>query len=358
MDMELSVQEVETFSIRDKDGELYVRIYGAVNEDEKNRIRPLLILLPPVAGSHTVTEGVCLNLRDRGFAVLTYSRPGFDSPAFDGQGIPVRLSIPRLSQLFFALTKGFTYSFANTRSRELEDGRKEDTEILLRELAQNKTLQDKLGPGRNTIFLAGYGSGGAALTYLSGQEDFAARYPQVKGIITVEAPLFSSMASDPPYPPEESPSFFTRVKLFFHQFFPKEITHIENIPRPLLPALFIVSDRVIQDRDGRYETILRALGASQNTSLLAAVPGAGPLDYSNSPRYYPILSFLFPGDADTESQAAGAEVTALLITNFAALILSGEEDTSSLLTTPLDRDIYLETGGVWNIPNSRTILHP
>ncbi|MDR2702364.1 MAG: hypothetical protein LBB72_08030 [Spirochaetaceae bacterium] len=435
MDIELSTQEVETFSIRDKDGELYVRIYGIaeadtaetdtaradaskvdtanvdtaetgtseLNEDEaevKNRIRPLLILLPPVAGSHLVVEGVCQALRDKGFSVLTYSRPGFDSPAFDGQGVPVRLSIPRLFRLLYALTRGFNSTLANARSRELEEGRRRDTELLLRELAQNKTLQDKLGDGRSTIFLAGYGAGGAALTYLSGQDDFVNRYPQIKGIIAVEAPLFSSMESDPQLPRHSenaAATIFTRLAGFVRQFLPGKITHVENIPRPLLPALFLVSDRVIQDREGRYETIVRALAASQNNALLAAVPGAGPLDYSNSPRYYPILSFLFPGAVDTESQAGGPEkaggpertggpeITASLITNFAALILSeppvffetsvlletsvfsessvfsdlsGHTNESSLVKTPLNGDIYLRTGGVWNIPNSRTILHP
>jgi hypothetical protein len=378
MDIELSTQEVETFSVRDRDRELYVRIYGTTEAgtfediegetdeegideedeiDEENRIRPLLILLPPVAGSNSVVEGVCQALKDRGFCVLTYSRPGFDSPAFDERGVPVRLSIPRLLRLLYAMTRGFSSTLANAASRELEEERRRDVELLFRELAQNKSLQDKLGAGRNTVFLAGYGAGGAALTYLSGQDDFAALYPQIKGIIAVEAPLFSSMESDSRLPPlpEDTAALFTRFTVFARLFFTGKITHIENIPNSLLPALFIVSDRVIQNRDGRYETILRALAASQNNALLAAIPGAGPLDYSNSPQYYPILSYLFPGASETESQAAGPEITASLITNFAALVLAEE---SSLIKTPLKKTIYLRTGRVWNIPDSRTILHP
>jgi len=370
IDMELSTQDVETFSVRDKDGELFVRIYGAnetgtsyADENEtgtENRIRPLLILLPPVAGSHSVVDGVCQALKNRGFYVLTYSRPGFDSPAFDGENIPVRLSIPRLFRLFSALTGGLNNTLANARSRELEEGRRRDMELLLRELAQNKTLQNKLGSGRNTIFLAGYGAGGSALTYLSGQDGFIALYPQIKGIIAVEAPLFSSMESNSQFPrlQENTVSFFTRFTDFTRQFIPRKITHVENIPRPLLPVLFIVSDRVIQDRNGRYETILRALAASQNNAVLAAVPGAGPLDYSDSPRYYPILSILFPGASDTESHAAGPEITASLITNFAALVLFEYPEELSLIKTPLNGNIYFKTGGGWNIPNSRTILHP
>jgi len=428
IDIELSAQEAETFTVRDKDGELYVRIYGAVeadsveagtaetgvseagtsevaeaNDEAKDRIRPVLILLPPVAGSQSVVEGVCRALRDRGFCVLTYSRPGFDSPAIDGKGVPVRLSFPRLFRLFYALTRGFNSTLANARSREMEEVRRRDTELLLRELAQNETLQEKLGDGRHTVFLAGYGAGGAAITYLSGQDDFVSRYPQIKGIIAVEAPLYSSMESDP-HPsrlPDDAASLFGKLADLTRQFIPRKITHVDNIPKSLLPVLFIVSDRVIQDKDSRYKTIVRALAASQNNALLAAVHGAGPLDYSDSPRYYPILSFLFPGASDTESLTGGPEITASLIANFAVLVFTTEPSTFpepsvftessvssepsvftepsvssesaaftetdvpaetagelNLVKTPLNVNLFLRTGGVWNIPDSRTILHP
>jgi len=420
MDLELSVGEgIETLSIRDRDGTLYVRIYGAGGTEEPEagteaagdaatgavgeaaggtpagavagtpgivagttgavgeppeaalgevlvtenvaQIRPLLIFLPPVAGSLTVTEGVCLALRDRGFTVLAYSRPGFDSPAFDGDGQPVRLHFSGLSRLISASTRGLKDTGANAKGRELEEGRRRDTELLLREIAQNRTLQDKLGPGRSTVFLAGYGAGGAALAFLTGEDDFAQRYPQVKGIITVEAPLLGSLEGDIPLPPAPLPddsadALFRQIKDFFVQLLPKKITRIDTIPRPVLPALFIVSDRVIQDRSSRYETVLRSLAASRNMALLAAVPGAGPFDYSDSPRYFPVLSVLFPGASYKKGQAAGPEITAALITNFAVLVLSGHPDESLLATTPLNGDIYLETGGVWNIPNSRAIL--
>jgi len=418
MDLELSVGEgIETLSIRDRDGELHVRIYGAAGDATETvegtppaaatetvgeiaagtpvgtvtgtaaealgplagtvgeaamgevlitenvaQIRPLLIFLPPVAGSLTVTEGVCLALRDRGFTVLAYSRPGFDSPAFDRDGQPMRLHFSGLFRLISASTRGLKDTGANAKGRELEEGRRRDTELLLREIAQNRTLQDKLGPGRSTVFLAGYGAGGAALAFLTGEDDFAERYPQVKGIITVEAPLLGSLEGDIPLPPAPLPddsadALFRQIKDFFVQLLPKKITRIDTIPRPVLPALFIVSDKVIQDRSSRYETVLRSLAASRNMALLAAVPGAGPFDYSDSPRYFPVLSVLFRGASYKKGRAAGPEITAALITNFAVLVLSGHPDESLLETTPLRGDIYLETGGVWNIPNSRAILH-
>jgi hypothetical protein len=55
-------------------------------------------------------------------------------------------------------------------------------------------------------------------------------------------------------------------------------------------------------------------------------------------------------------QAAGPELTASLITNFAALFLESGE------AAPLEKTvlsgIHVETGGVWHIPAGRTILQP
>jgi hypothetical protein len=368
VDMELFYESVETIQLQDsrRAAEFNVRIYGA-GESSVSADRPLLILAPPVAGSLPVIDAVCSALGERGFTVITYSRPGFDSPAVDSSGMPVRLFLPGLYRLINALCRGLSDVAANAGGRDLEAGRRLDIEFLLRELTANKALRDKLsGTDKNCIFLAGYGAGGAALTVLAGRDDFAAAYPQIRGIIAVESPLLSSLEGDaPPPPPSDNPvSAFTRqAGDFAGNFIPKKITHIGTIPRPLLPILFILSDRVIQNRSGRYETILRTLGAARNTALLAAVPGAGPFDYSDSPRYYPIYSTLFRGAVHREDQAAGPDITAALMTNFAALILgatrAGEASGNTpLVTAVLDSSIHVETGGVWQIPGGRTILQP
>jgi hypothetical protein len=364
VDMELFYEGAETIQLQDsrRGAELNVRIYGA--GESASAGRPLLILLPPAAGSLPVVDAVCSALKERGFTVITYSRIGFDSPAFDGSGMPVRLFLPGLYRLINALCRGLNDVAANAGGRELEEGRRLDTEFLLGELSLNKALWNKLpGADRNCIFLAGYGAGGAALTVLAGMDDFAAGYPQVRGIIAVEGPLLSSLEGD--VPPSSSPASDNPAGAFTRRagFIPKKITRIGTVPRPLLPILFILSDRVIQNRSGRYETILRTLGAARNTALLAAVPGAGPFDYSDSPRYYPIYSSLFRGAVHREGQVPGPGLTALLMTNFAALVLetprNGEApENAPLRTAVLDSDIHIETGGVWQIPGARTILQP
>jgi len=419
MDAELSTIGVKTVFLQD--GKLHIRIYGQIEQKETSPVkaataesasteiaaegaasaeagaveaiaaeqaptRPLLIFLPPVAGSFTVSDAVCTALRNRGFTVLSCSRVNFDSPFFDQTGKPVRLYLPGLFRLGNALTRGLSDVGANAGGRELENGRKQDIIFLLQELSANKTLLDLLGnTDKNMIFLAGYGAGGAALTVLAGQDDFISRHPQIRGIAAIEAPLLSSLEGDPlPPPPPPAPdpvsAFYQQITEYTKSLSPRDITHITEIPRPGLPILFIVSDRVINERKGRYETILRSLGASRNAALVAAVPGAGPFDYSGSPTYYPMFSLLFRGSKPPERQYDWPELTAALITNFAALILKNEAavtvaaDTAEnsippvpippkpfhipLVKTALNNNIYLEQGGVWHIPNMQTILQP
>jgi hypothetical protein len=289
--------------------------------------------------------------------------------------MPVRLFIPGLYRLANAVTRGLSDEAANADGRELEEGRRLDTEFLLQELVQNKTFQDKIpGTDRNTVFLAGYGAGGAALTVLAERKEFLEKYGQIRGIIAVEAPLLSSLEGDPRPPPPPLPAnpvgaFFRKAELFGEGFVPRKITHVGYIPQPELPMLFILSDRVIRQRSGRYETVLRALNASRNTALLAAVPGAGPFDYSGSPRYYPIFSFLFRGH-EAPFSPTGPELTASLITNFALFVLEngayGEASGTpasgdrALPSTGLKKSslgtVHLETGGIWPIPAGQAIL--
>ncbi|MDR0598576.1 MAG: alpha/beta fold hydrolase [Treponema sp.] len=375
MNLELNTEGVKTVILQDRtrNVELNARIYGLAAAPETAKAetaakslpgRPLLILIPPVSGSLYVADAVCAALRNRGFTVLTYSRPGFDSPAFDLKGMPIRLSIPGLYRLIRVLNRGLTDAAANEKGRAMEEGRRRDTEFLLEELSTN--LKDALaGTDTGAVFLAGYGAGGAAITILAGDEAFISPHGEVRGVAAVEAPILSSLEGEPPPPlpaPPGNPvsAFFRRISSFAAGLMSKKITRVGIIPSPKIPALFLLSDRVIQERAGRYETVLKTLAASQSAALLAAVPGAGPFDYSGSPQYYPLYSVLFRGDAPPAQRLeAGPELTAALITNFAAMILENETgETGRLTTTVLNSGIHLETGGGWYNQDSRTILHP
>ena len=379
METDLSTEGVKTIFLRG--GELHVRIYGPAQQTEPARNplhqpRPLLILLPPVAGSFIVSDEVCISLRNKGFTVLSYNRLYFDSPSFDQNGVPVRLGIPGLFRLLNAISQGLHNTTANAGGRELEESRKQDVVYILRELGENKTLLDQLDAfDKNMIFLVGYGAGGAALTSLTGEDYFITAYPQIRGIVSIEGPILSSLEGDPWPEPLLSPSepiknFIEQVKNNIGEKLPRKITHITEVPRPLVPVLFVVSDRVENEKNNRYETIRRTVSASRNAALVAAVPGAGPFDYSGSPKHYPIFSFLFRGTVHTDRNHNWPELTASLITNFAALILDNTAanfdipETSAeavpespiLTKTALDNNVYLKQGGVWKFPGVRSIL--
>ncbi|MDR1930939.1 MAG: hypothetical protein LBQ44_09985 [Treponema sp.] len=380
MDLELS--GVETLELRDRERDtlLWVRIYrpdGAA-PDLSPPPRPLLFLLPPVTGSVQAVDGICGELRDRGFTVLTYSRPGFDSPALKPGGGYERLSLPALYRLAGALGRGLRDARANAYGKALEEGRKEDIEFLLGELAQNKGFQDTLaGTDRDQVFLAGYGAGGAALTSLAGSDDFIRTCRRVKGIIAVESPLLSSLEGEAPPPLQgKAVPFFGALA---DSLVPRKITGIGRVPRIRLPGLFLVSDRFLQNGTGRYKTIARTLRVCEAPALLAAIPGAGPFDYSDSPRLFPVYSVLFRGAGEAlVDREEYAGMAASLMANFAVLVLENENggeaegefpahdgETAAetrveipLVKTNLDGRIHLETGRVWQLRDSGGILRP
>ncbi|MDR2767513.1 MAG: hypothetical protein LBB82_04215 [Treponema sp.] len=384
LDMGLSAAGVETITLRNyRQNTLVVRIYGPVPpetgslaigadsvrtggfaegpaEGEAGELHPLLILIPPAAGSIQAVDQVCLALRDRGFSVLSYSRPGFDSPAINSRGEAVRLGFTGLYRLVNALWRGCTDVKANEGGRGLEAERRADAEFLVRELRENRTLRDKFhDTDFEALVLAGYGAGGAAVTELAADVNFTAGNSGVRCVAALEAPILSALEGEAlPAPPRYSGAageLFNRLRDFVLDITPRKITHAGRIPQSTLPLLLVVSGRVIHRRTGRYETVLRALGASRAPALLAAVPGAGPFDYSDSPRIYPIYSFLFRGEEGAPSEG-GPELTAALITNFAANVLG----TGTLITAPPAGGearippeysaLYTEVSGSWETP--------
>ncbi|MDR1388605.1 MAG: hypothetical protein LBJ31_01320 [Treponema sp.] len=351
MDRELSSAGVETMVLRDygRDSSLTLRIYGPLPREaaEAGEQHPLIIVVPPIAGSIQTVDQLCLSLRARGFSVLSYSRPGFDSPAITAQGEPVRLGFLGMYRLANALWRGQKDVKANEGGRELEAERGADVTLLLRELRENQNLQSKFhDTDLNTLVLAGYGAGGAAITVLAADSAFVERFSAVRCVIALEAPVLSALEGDAGPPVERytgaAGELYNQVRDFIEDHTPRKITHINTVPQSKIPLLLVVSGQIIHQRSGRYETVLRVLSASKAPSLLAAFPGAGPFDYSDSPRVYPIYSFLFGGDEKNVSPA-GPEPTASLITNFASAVLGGE----ALSAGPSAGEVYTEAGGSW-----------
>lgn len=381
--------------------ELFIRVYHDYGHDGSGITglgaaspegeRPLLILVPPALGSLGAVDQICGNLRDRGFTVVTYSRRDLDFPAFGENGPYRDFSLLRFINLCQAVFWGVELVPANALGRQFEEDRRGDIEFLLSYIARKPELLKPAlaGTAGDCIFLAGYGAGGAAITLLASSPGFTARHSGVKGFITLEAPILSILEGEEEAGPGESPeNFFFSIGWKLGQVFrflkPRRITATGLVPRPAIPGLFIVSDRVgdRRDREGRYAGILKTLSQSPSLAVLAALDGAGPADYSDCPKKYPLITALFPGSADgvwkDDEFVMG---TAALTANFAAMVLEqeqkqeqeskpepaeglepAEEAAPSIFLRPLERSalkgVRLESGGPWIFGGPGDILQP
>jgi hypothetical protein len=356
-------------AVRDEERnvELFLRIYvpelppGPLSAKK----RPLVMLAPPAALSLPAVDRLCAALSRRGFAVLAYSRWGVDAPAIQSDGKKRLLSPTRSLGLLWAMLQGTRWASANVIGRSLEEERKQDLAFLLSSLRiREGALAGILAAGnadRNRVFIAGYGAGGAAAAILASEEGFATRNPAALGIIGLESPILSALGQVTARGPaairgKSALSFLAGLGETITEWAPKRVRGVDQAPRPEVPVLFILSDRALSHawrRQQRYESILETYRRAANPAALVMVPGAGPLDYSDVPEKYPLLSRLFPGDSKPlwtrETYALG---TASLIANFCAALL----DDGAVPRTPLDRAIHVEVNGAWNFAAAEYIL--
>jgi hypothetical protein len=339
-----------------ENAELTLRIYGSGGDQGSDR-RPLMLLVPPLAGSVAVIDRVCLELGERGFMVISYSRPPKSGDGGYGASIA---SVYRLLRIH---TRGFRSLPVNTAARALEAERIKELQFLLSYI-QADHRGDSVFAGMDTaaIFIAGYGIGGGALTQLAASPGFSRTNPGVKGIIAIEAPVFSAFVGEAPPPPQAPAasrfrSLLAGIARWFSRWKPLKITGLGAIPCPEVPALYLVSDKVLEprDRDGRYAVVLGALHGSQVPAALVAIGGAGLLDYSDVPEKFPFYRMLFPGQKQGFWKKRDfVKETATILSNFAALFL--ENAPIAPRRENLENDLYLETGGAWNFRNPQGIL--
>ena len=423
MNIDLITEGIYTIPVRDQElnRELFFRIYlpaGLETQDgpEKNagaeapRPRPLLILIPPLAGSVTITDRICGDLQDKGFIVLTYSRQGFDSPAVGKGNRRYGSSLGMQIRHFRAYSAGAQRARANLSGKVMETGRMEDLNFLLSWLRLNPRIAGFplfTLVGMDAVFVAGYGAGGSALAAMASSPQFTRNNPFVRGIITLESPHWSSFREEERIVESlhESSPWYLRVRHRFINWFiahkPKGV-QLGPVPLPLLPHLMLVSDRALEEVPGtedrdytnedrnsglatvefadqnprkedpffpidrRYEASYRILQNSVSPVILAALEGAGPLDYSDCPAKYPLFSALYPGRRkDTPKNRDFFQSTASLISNFAAILM---ENVPANIPSALPQTLVPQKTGVrgnlhqesrgWNLPSLQYILVP
>jgi hypothetical protein len=189
---------------------------------------------------------------------------------------------------------------------------------------------------------------------LAGERGLATRYPELRGFIAIESPILSFLGGDEPelYNTQGNntnwfQSVWRGINFRLGELRPKKITHIENIPSLSAPMLFLVSDRIRLPlyQEDRYRTILEVFKKTEHPAMIAALNGAGPLDYSDIPAKYPLYARLFPGHARSSRPSQDyAPLTASLMVNFALSVLSNSPSAASLSRQPIpEAELYLET---------------
>jgi hypothetical protein len=306
----------------------------------------LIFLVPPGFGGIRAVDSLCAALGDRGFTVISYTRPGLRSPA-------------ELARLWSSFRRGAVLKKANEAGRALEEEKRREIGFILPYIRENLGALAPAAEG-GTLFLAGWGAGGSALYYLTSEQE--GRFPipgsgvyGARGLVAVESRLWSSWEPDPPpalVTADQNPLLraLGGLRRWFARFRPERIRGPAGLQSPALPVLCLVSGRALDgEKGGRdYAAIFAGLRNSQGPAALAALEGAGPLDYSDFPREYPLYSALFPGPKGAAPGGSGE--TAALIARFCEL--AGAAGPSAPENRESRQGLYLETW-YWNLGDLR-----
>lgn len=325
--------QARTIRNGNRDREFSLRIYEP--EAGQNGVRPVIFLVPPESGSAAAVDYVCAGLRDRGFTVISFSRRDFDSPFVDENGKKHHAPPKQIRAAWRAFRSGTALKKANEQGKTLEAERRSDVEFLLPRIPA--LLGNGVRPGDVPVILAGYGAGGSAIAYLMGDAAFASRQSNVKGIVAIESRFWLAYQSAPPVLPRP-PAGAGRLQRWrngaanrFRSLKAQRVTGFGNLPRAGIPALYLVSSRAftpagLDSERSPYRALFAAVRGGSGPAAIAALEGAGPLDYCDYPLSHPVYPFMFPG-VRGRSPAKPVTGTVNLITNFAVMLLEQKAGT-------------------------------
>jgi hypothetical protein len=318
-----------------------LRIYGPVQPN-----RPLIFLVPPEWGSTASVDLVCTELQKKRFTVVTYFSQGKNNWAQS-------LSYWRVFR------DAAVFVSVNEKGKTIEAQRRKEIELLMSRLpALLNNGDDHLPP----LLLAGYGAGGSALAYLAGESGFISTYDSVRGVVAIESRLWSSYLPEVrPVPPVP---ITPGVRGMFERYWANILNRLKNLKpqrvarsgllpgaglsQPGLPVLYLVSGRALDIPEGQkpYQAVFDTLRSGSGPAALAAIEGAGPLDYQDYPLTHPIYSYLLPGQ-ETARQMSEDPIgdTASIISNFAS-ILWQQAEIGSLPRYAISGSLYAESKGL------------
>jgi hypothetical protein len=120
------------------------------------------------------------------------------------------------------------------------------------------------------------------------------------------------------------------------------------LPGAGLPALYLISGRALDVRGQKpYRAVFDTMNSGTGPIALAAIEGAGPLDYQDYPIMYPVISFLQPGLKDVKISENPVNDTAGIIGNFTTYLL---EQNLKMRNVParsgISGSLYLQSRGL------------
>ena len=308
------------------DREYLVRIYGVAQAD-----RPLIFIVPPEIGSVASIDLVCTELQKKDFTVVTYSFKDYDLFRKHTTFYPAKLLAD-----WRVFRKAAALVSANEQGKIQEAERRKEVEFLLSRLPSllNDTGNGNVPP----VLLAGYGAGGSALAYLADDNSFVSAYDNVRGVVAIEGRLWSSYL---PAPRKVRATRmgrgiiqrqWTNMVNRFNNMRPQQVSRSGPLPGAELsgrglPVLYLVSGRALDSSQGQepYQAVFDVLRSGSGPVAIAAIEGAGPLDYQDYPLTHPVYSFLLPGMKGAQWSADPIGDTAGIIGNFASLLLEQAE---------------------------------
>jgi hypothetical protein len=318
-----------------------LRIYGPVQAD-----RSLIFLVPPEWDSAASVDLVCTELQKKRFTVITY----FSQEKYSWTKLLTYWRVFRNAAVFVS---------ANEKGKTIEAERRKEIEMLLPRLpALLNKEDDELPP----LLLAGYGAGGSALAYLAAENGFISTYGNVRGVVAIESRLWSSYLPEvrnaPAVPLARGVSgvfvrLWANIVNRFNDLKPQRVARNGRLPgaglsQPGLPVLYLVSGRALDVSEGQkpYQAVFDTLRSGSGPTALAAIEGAGPLDYQDYPLTHPIYSYLLPGQENARKRSEDPiGDTASIISNFAS-ILWEQAELGSLPRYAISGSLYTESKGL------------
>jgi len=334
--------ERDTVSVVRVNRDYSLRIYGPVQAN-----RPLIFLVPPEWGSAASVDLICTGLQNKRFTVVTY----------------VSLNKNSWNKLFTywrVFKNAAVFASVNEQGKNWEAQRQKEIELLLPRLPAllNKTGDGEMPP----LLLTGYGAGGSALAYLAGDSGFVSTYGNVRGAVAIESRLWSSylpeIRASPAMPTTPGARgvflrYWANVVNYFNNLKPKRVSRTGPLPGAGfsdsgLPVLYLVSGRALDVSGGQkpYQAVFDTLRSGSGPAAIAALEGAGPLDYQDYPLTHPIYSYLLPGQENARRMSEDPiGDTASIISNFASFLWE-QAAIGAMPRYAISGSLYVESKGM------------